>query len=260
MPAHDPAPERTVAESRLRALTGSDPFPREVPEPFQTFRTTRPAGTTDPRPAGPSEPQAPKSFQAFRASTPALDPGRPALRVLLALGVAAVLVAGFLLWRAQPVPEPLPAPTPLSTPAPTAATPEAKVTVHVAGKVRKPGVYPLPTGSRVQDAITAAGGVRRGAPLGALNLARRLVDGEQIMVGAPAAAPGSAANPADAVLDLNTATQDQLEQLPGVGEVLASRIIDFRTTHGGFTSVDQLREVTGIGSRRFDEIKPKVRV
>ncbi|MDA0634945.1 ComEA family DNA-binding protein [Nonomuraea sp. MCN248] len=245
MRAQDSTSERTIAESRIRSLTGSEPasFLAGVPE----------------------------SFQAFRASAGSLDPGRPGLRALLALGAVAVLVAGFFLWRSRPVPEPLPAPTPVSgpvsssmsgsghDPAPSAAV-TTKVTVHVAGKVHEPGVYPLPTGSRVQDAITAAGGVRRGASLDTLNLARRLVDGEQIMVGLPAAAPGPAGAPDAAVLDLNAATQDQLEQLPGVGEVLASRIIDFRTTHGGFTSVDQLRDVSGIGTRRFDEIKPKVRV
>ncbi|MFG1943602.1 helix-hairpin-helix domain-containing protein [Nonomuraea sp. NPDC048826] len=234
MRASDPTSERTIAESRLRSLTGPDraPFLAGVPE----------------------------SFQALRASTASLDPGRPGLRVLLALGAAAVLVAGFLLWRSQPVPEPLPAPTPLSSPAP-ATTPTTQVTVHVAGKVRDPGVYPLPTGSRVQDAITAAGGIRRGASLDTLNLARRLIDGEQILVGAPAAtAAAPAGAPEATVLDLNAATLDQFEQLPGVGEVLAARIVDFRTTHGGFTSVDQLREVSGIGTRRFEEIKPKVRV
>ncbi|MGI5270007.1 helix-hairpin-helix domain-containing protein [Nonomuraea sp. CA-218870] len=241
MRAQDSTSERTIAESRIRSLTGSEPasFLAGVPE----------------------------SFQAFRASAGSLDPGRPGLRALLALGAVAVLVAGFFLWRSRPVPEPLPAPTPVpsSMPGPgpgpaqsTAVT--TKVTVHVAGKVHDPGVYPLPTGSRVQDAISAAGGVRRGASLDTLNLARRLVDGEQIMVGRPAVAPGPAEAPDAAVLDLNAATQDQLEQLPGVGEVLASRIVDFRTTHGGFTSVDQLREVSGIGTRRFEEIKPKVRV
>lgn len=229
MRAQDSTSERTIAESRLRSLTGADSFLTGVPE----------------------------SFQAFRATT--LDPGKPGLRALLLLAGAAVLVAGFFLWRSQPTPEPLPAPTPVTSAPPV--TPTQKVTVHVAGKVRNPGVYALATGSRVQDAIDAAGGVRRGARLDTLNLARRLLDGEQIMVGAPAgAAAAPAAGPEATVLDLNAATQDQLEQLPGVGEVLASRIIDFRTTHGGFTSVEQLREVSGIGSRRFEEIKPKVRV
>ncbi|MEW1836645.1 ComEA family DNA-binding protein [Nonomuraea angiospora] len=137
------------------------------------------------------------------------------------------------------------------------------MTVHVTGKIRKPGVYLLPAGARVTDAVAAAGGVSRGASPGALNLARRLIDGEQIVVGAPAGQATQAApstDPATTVLDLNSATTDQLEQLPGVGEVLAARIAEFRDTHGGFTTVEQLREVTGIGPRKYDEIKPKVRV
>ncbi|MEV0382294.1 ComEA family DNA-binding protein [Nonomuraea sp. NPDC050643] len=124
------------------------------------------------------------------------------------------------------------------------------MTVHVAGKIRNPGVYLLPSGARVTDAVTAAGGVSRGASIGVLNLARRLIDGEQIVVGATTApaAPGSPLlDPATAMLDLNSATPDQLEQLPGVGEVLAARIAEFRNTHGGFTSIEQLREVSGIG-------------
>ncbi|MGP3957293.1 ComEA family DNA-binding protein [Nonomuraea sp. 3N208] len=180
--------------------------------------------------------------------------------MLLAVGALAVAVAAFFVWRAQPTPEPLP---PLTPAAPSTPSPTSKVTVHITGKIRKPGVYLLPAGARVADAVTAAGGAARGASTGSLNLARRLIDGEQIMVGAPAgaAAPGSpAADPAAAILDLNSATIEQLEQLPGVGEVLAARITEFRDSHGGFTSVEQLREVNGIGPRKFDEIKPKVRV
>ncbi|MFC4115715.1 ComEA family DNA-binding protein [Nonomuraea zeae] len=149
------------------------------------------------------------------------------------------------------------------TTTPTSATP-ARVTVHVTGKIRNPGVYLLPTGARVTDAVAAAGGVPRGASTGSLNLARRLIDGEQIVVGAatnPAApGPSTPPDPATAVLDLNSATTDQLEQLPGVGEVLAARIAEFRDSRGGFTTVDQLREVSGIGPRKYEEIKSKVRV
>ncbi|WP_231619100.1 ComEA family DNA-binding protein [Nonomuraea sp. SBT364] len=242
MRTQDLAAERTIAETRLRSITspGRASLLAGVPASFRAFRSSAPA-----------EP----------AARPSLDPGRPGVRTLLALAAVAVLVAGFFLWRSRPVPEPLPAPAPLPAPVVSPpATPTGKVTVHVAGKVRDPGVYTLPTGARVTDAITAAGGVRRGAPLGAVNLARRLLDGEQIMVGGPAAASSSVTAPDTAVLDLNAATQDQLEQLPGVGEVLASRIADYRTAHGGFTSVGQLRDVTGIGPRTFEEIKPKVRV
>ncbi|WP_328814118.1 helix-hairpin-helix domain-containing protein [Nonomuraea cypriaca] len=206
----------------------------------------------------------PPTFQAFREAVatqaPALDPGRPGLRVLLALGALAIVVAAFVVWRSQPSPEPLPPPTPIT---PSTPSPTAKVTVHVAGKIRKPGVYLLPSGARVTDAVTAAGGVSRGTSTGSLNLARRLIDGEQIVVGAAqgAAAPGSpVTDPAGAVLDLNSATNDQLEELPGVGEVLAARIAEFRDSHGGFTAVEQLREVSGIGDKKFEEIKPKVRV
>ncbi|MBF8185345.1 helix-hairpin-helix domain-containing protein [Nonomuraea sp. K274] len=182
------------------------------------------------------------------------------MRVLLALGALAIVVAAFVVWRSQPSPEPLPPPTPIT---PSTPSPTAKVTVHVAGKIRKPGVYLLPSGARVTDAVTAAGGVSRGTSTGSLNLARRLIDGEQIVVGAAqgAAAPGSpVTDPAGAVLDLNSATNDQLEELPGVGEVLAARIAEFRDSHGGFTAVEQLREVSGIGDKKFEEIKPKVRV
>ncbi len=218
-----------------------------------------------PRHPSTAAPSISPSFQAFRAAltsqAPVLDPGRPGLRVLLAIGALAVAVAVYFVWRSQPTPQPLPPPTPTAPATPTTATATTKLTVHVTGKVRKPGVYLLPAGTRVADAVTAAGGPSRTTATGSLNLARRLIDGEQIVVGAPGtstAAPG--ANPADAVLDLNTATTDQLEQLPGVGEVLAARIAEFRNAHGGFTSVEQLREVSGIGPRKYAEIKPKVRV
>ncbi|MEV4392360.1 ComEA family DNA-binding protein [Nonomuraea sp. NPDC049607] len=209
----------------------------------------------------------PPTFQAFRdavtsaQSSAALDLSKPGLRVLMVVGALAVAVAVFFVLRSQPTPEPLPPAPVMTSPTPS---PTMKVTVQVAGKVRSPGVYLLPQGSRVTDAVSAAGGLRHGASTGALNLARRLLDGEQIVVGAPAAAaappglPGS--DPATAVLDLNSATTDQLEELPGVGEVLAARIAEFRTAHGGFTSVDQLREVSGIGAKKYEEIKPKVRV
>ncbi|WP_344582089.1 ComEA family DNA-binding protein [Nonomuraea roseoviolacea] len=149
-------------------------------------------------------------------------------------------------------------PTPLLSPTPT-----GEVTVHITGKVRKPGMYTLPVGARVADAVKAAGGVRQPAAASTVNLARRLIDGEQITVGAPGVGNPQApplADPATTVLDLNTATPDQLEQLPGVGEVLAARIADFRTTHGGFTSVTQLQEIPGIGTKKYEELKDKVRI
>jgi competence protein ComEA len=150
--------------------------------------------------------------------------------------------------------------------------PGKRLVVDVAGKVRKPGIYRLPGGARVADALESAGGVRPGTDVSGLNRARRLVDGEQIVAGgAPAAdgagkAPGGAAQGADATgsgasggtVSLNSATVEQLETLPGVGPVLAQHILDFREEHGGFTSVDQLNDVNGIGARRFADIEPRV--
>ena len=146
-----------------------------------------------------------------------------------------------------------------------AAGPSDQVAVHVAGRVRHPGLVRLPAGSRVQDAITAAGGVTSGADLDAINLARKLTDGEQVRVPGPGdpapPPPDAAAGPAtpSAPLDLNTATVEQLDTLPGVGEVTAGRIVAYRSAHP-FTTVDELLEVPGIGQRRFDQLKDLVTV
>ncbi|MFG2365116.1 helix-hairpin-helix domain-containing protein [Streptomyces mirabilis] len=148
------------------------------------------------------------------------------------------------------------------------------IVVDVSGKVRSPGLQRLPAGSRVEDALRAAGGVRPGANTEGLNRARLLVDGEQVLVGVPVAVTGpvmgggssatgtggsaSGAAPSTPV-SLSTATVDQLDTLPGVGPVLAQHIIDYRTQHGGFRSVDELREVNGIGDRRFSDLQKLVR-
>lgn len=147
----------------------------------------------------------------------------------------------------------------------TAGPAGAEIVVDVGGKVREPGIQRLPAGSRVADALKAAGGVRPGTNTDTLNRARFLVDGEQVIVGGPAApapAPGVggpvSGGPA-APVSLNTATVDQLDTLPGVGPVLAQHIVDYRTRHGGFRSVDELREVNGIGDRRFADLRNLVR-
>ncbi|MER6009756.1 ComEA family DNA-binding protein [Streptomyces bluensis] len=145
------------------------------------------------------------------------------------------------------------------------------IVVDVSGKVRNPGVQRLPAGSRVADALRAAGGVRPGTSTEGLNRARLLMDGEQVVVGGPAppaagvmpgagGAGGPAAGAAPTTpVSLSTATADQLDTLPGVGPVLARHIIDYRTQHGGFRSVDELREVNGIGDRRFADLRNLVR-
>lgn len=153
----------------------------------------------------------------------------------------------------------------------TNETAGSEVVVHVAGKVKRPGIVVLPAGSRVADAIDRAGGARRGVETSSLNLARVLVDGEQVLVGekpaagvpgVPAAAgsvaaPGPAAAGA-ALVNVNTAAQAELETLPGVGPVMASAIIEWRTTHGGFASVGDLLEVKGIGEATLSRLTPLV--
>ncbi|MET7593860.1 ComEA family DNA-binding protein [Streptomyces sp. NPDC004082] len=165
-----------------------------------------------------------------------------------------------------------------STGAPTpGGGPGSAIFVDVSGKVRSPGVQRLPAGSRVADALRAAGGVRPGTKTEGLNRARLLVDGEQVVVGGPAPPAGVGSGqagtsggagsvtgsvpggPPAAPVSLNAATAEQLDTLPGVGPVLAQHIIDYRAQHGGFRSVDELREVNGIGDRRFADLRNLVR-
>ena len=143
---------------------------------------------------------------------------------------------------------------------------DGTVTVDVAGKVRRPGIAVLDAGSRVVDALEAAGGARPGVDLSGLNLARVLVDGEQILVGAPAPvglaasavpAPGAPPGP---LVNLNTASQVELEGLPDVGPVTAQAIIAWRDEHGGFSAVEELLEVDGIGDATLGKLAPYVTV
>jgi competence protein ComEA len=187
----------------------------------------------------------------------------------------AIGVAAWLAVRSDP--EPVPALAPVSEPlvttsvAPSAgastATDSGEVTVDVAGKVRRPGIAVLPPGSRVVDALEAAGGARRGVELASLNLARPLVDGEQILVGVPVPAGimgslGATPGPGESgpLVNLNTADLAGLETLPGVGPVTAGAIVSWRTEHGGFTAVEELLEVDGIGDATLAEIAPHVTI
>lgn len=135
--------------------------------------------------------------------------------------------------------------------------------INVAGKVNNPGVYQLPQGSRVIDAIKAAGNQRNGVDISDINLARVLVDGEQILVGSPKPSSGKAATKKitiDNPLDINRATIRQLDTLPGIGPVTAQRIIDYRTKVGRINSVDELKKISGLGGAKFEEIKSLLRV
>lgn len=143
------------------------------------------------------------------------------------------------------------------------------VTVHVAGAVRHPGVYRLKAGARVQQAVRSAGGPTRAAFLDGLNLASELEDGRQVVVPRRAAGGGAAVPPGgaaavpgapEAPVDLNTATLEMLDTLDGVGPATAQKILDYRTKHGGFGSVEELGEVSGIGEKRLAALKDRVRV
>ena len=137
--------------------------------------------------------------------------------------------------------------------------------VHVAGAVRRPGVYRLRAGARVADAVERAGGARRRADLGAVNLAAELQDGRQVLVPLRAKGGVAAANAAGATapgvpLDLNTATVEQLDELDGIGPATAQQIVAYREEHGGFGSVEELDQVPGIGETRLAALREKVRV
>jgi competence protein ComEA len=206
-----------------------------------------------------------------RARLTALLAGAGRQRTIMAvLALAAVLGAGAVWMRAAPqLAEPVgPGAAASAQTLPRAVQGDAavgRVAVHVAGRVRRPGLVRLAAGSRVLDAVRAAGGTAPGADLDAVNLARKLVDGEQVRIPARGQAataappPGNPQGQAAGPLDLNTATAEQLDTLPGVGEVTAGRIVAYRTAHP-FTSVDELLEVPGIGQRRFEQLKDLVTV
>lgn len=130
------------------------------------------------------------------------------------------------------------------------------VVVYVSGAVRRPGLVRLRDGDRVGDAIEAAGGARRAADLGAVNLAARVADGQQVQV--PTRGAGAGASGAAGPVSLSSATLDQLDSLDGVGPGLAQKIIDYRTQHGGFRSVDELGEVPGIGDKRLESLRAQL--
>lgn len=220
-----------------------------------------------------------------------VDPGRPGATALALVAAVAATAAAIGVWAERPRAEPVATLPALAAPAPqdggssagsgapgglaTAAEP-APLVVSVVGKVRSPGLVRVPDGARVADVLEAAGGALPGVDLSGLNLARRVGDGEQVAVGvaaapdaAPAASRGGPDSPGRAAgaspggtgpVDLNRATLAQLDALPGVGPVTAQRILEWRTSHGRFGRVEQLREIEGIGERRFAQLRELVTV
>jgi competence protein ComEA len=271
-----------TGSGRLAAVL--DPQPADPREPLRE------------PPAVPADAMPPRSGAARRGSLalagrwlPAawrgarLDPGWPGAVALLLVAAVAAVLAAVGVWRAAPRPEPVaelpplvsttersPEPASGRGPSVTPGPPEQLV-VAVAGRVARPGLVRVAAGARVADVLDAAGGALPGTELAGLNLARRVSDGEQVAVGVPpapdagpeAAPPGPAGGASSGpggVLDLNTASVEQLDGLPGVGPVMAQRIVEWRTRNGRFAAVDQLREVEGIGERRFAQLRGLVRI
>ncbi|MFQ1000798.1 ComEA family DNA-binding protein [Modestobacter sp. SSW1-42] len=257
-----------LAEGRAREgwVPEDDPEPDEwdddpasdVPEPQ--------AAPDGPLPAGLGRHRAPG--RAVR-----LDPGRRGAWAVWAVAVVAAAAMIGWTWLGRPAVEPVPAtgataapsaaPSDALEPAPGAGPtpPSGSVVVSVVGLVAAPGLVTLPAGSRVADALAAAGGLLPEADPASVNAAALLTDGQQIAVGVPglpADAPAAAAD--GGLLDLNTATVADLDSLPGIGPVLAQRIVDHRAEHGPFTSVDQLDDVSGIGPAVSAELAGRVRV
>jgi competence protein ComEA len=180
---------------------------------------------------------------------------------------AAALALALLAWRVGPPGAPggrQPQARPVGTVALQEVAPSTAPAgmVHVAGEVRRPGVYPVAAGARVIEAIRRAGGPTRRANMSGLNLAAALQDGQQVVVPARVApgaastapAPGQTTGP----LSLSSASAEDLERLDGIGPTLAGRIVEWRTAHGGFASVEQLLGVSGIGPTRLDNLRPHV--
>ncbi|GAB3298700.1 helix-hairpin-helix domain-containing protein [Parasphingorhabdus pacifica] len=198
------------------------------------------------------------------------DPGRAGLLGLSLLAVLGLLVVAATTWVEQPEAESAPPPPPSIVAAPSTSAPPAEIVVSVVGQVARPGLISLDEGARVADALESVGGALPGTDVTTINLARELVDGEQLHVAVPVppgvevpedpAAPGESPAGSGRRIDLNTATEEDLHELPGVGEVTAERIVNWRTENGSFTSVDELREVAGIGEVRLSRLRDLVRV
>lgn len=269
-------PDGAAACTRLQAIT-----PRWVPtgadvtdaaDSHDAAFVAAPS-TAEPGPARHALPERPRPIWRLDAT---------AVRGLVSLALAALagaLVVVIVGWpRGDAAPQADSAPgakrapvqSVLEQPSPSSSVSEV-VVVDVDGAVQRPGIAELPRGSRVVDAIKSAGGVLPRGDTGSLNLAQVLLDGEQVVVpregdtavpadpaGVASPAPGAA--PTVGLVSVNTATEVELETLPGIGPVLAAAVVEWRTQNGGFTSIDQLQEVSGIGPSTFADLAPLVRL
>jgi competence protein ComEA len=286
----------SIPDTRVRPASSWSPHGhthiRAVPDLEEASTAIEVAGDAATKASGPVPATARMPGRHASRRTPASwSLGLPAAlrgRVALSAGqvaVVAVLAVGGLAltcwWLVRSTGHEVVAPTALRTPRAALATPDgpavasagaspgagasARVVVDVAGRVRRPGIAVLHQGARVIDALRAAGGARPGVDLGGLNLARVLTDGEQVVVGQPTV-PGPVESgsgsgpPATGLVNINTADETTLESLPEVGPVTAQAIITWRTQNGGFSSVDQLLDVDGIGDATLAQLTPYVTI
>lgn len=219
----------------------------------------------------------PEAARTHRWARAAWGFAREHVAAVVVIALAGCVWTGYTLTQARSVPLSGPAPgvsvTAPRAPGPSGAAPSASptatVVVHVLGAVVRPGVVRLALGARVEDAIAAAGGLAPGARPGELNLAAVVADGSQIVIGSGAApggelrgagGTGGAGQAAGGPVNLNTATEAQLDALPGVGPVTAASIVAWRAKHGRFARVEELQEVDGIGPKTYAQLAPKVSV
>ncbi|WP_232519716.1 ComEA family DNA-binding protein [Actinosynnema pretiosum] len=232
------------SSDRLRTLMGNPPGKhRSEDAPTVVFATSE--GGADP----------PGLLLRLRGLLPSAAHHRRRVALLGVAGVGAVLAAALAAGERDAVVEQVPV-LPVAEATSSSAAPPVLV-VDVAGEVHAPGLVTVEDGARVADVLSRAGGVKPGASLTGLNLARKVTDGEQIAVGVPPAV-GGAGPPAP--VNINTATVEQLDALPGVGPVTAQRIVDHRARRGRFTSVQQLGEVEGIGGSKLAKLADLIRV
>lgn len=191
-------------------------------------------------------------IEELRAHT--LDYSTEQKRAVVALALLALCIAGFLFMASRGEAVETPAIKVIES------APSKMLLVHVAGEVKKPGVYPVIEGSRVIDAISAAGGARKGVDLSSINLARKVVDGEQIYLGEKKSekqARGEGKSFTGTVF-VNRASVSQFDSLSGIGPVLARRIVDYRSANGPFVDIADLQKVPGIGEKIFERIKSRL--